>query len=183
MYRGELNCQELEADSHRTQTIVNPGGYPVITNPKSAARPAAVLSNTPRAQAVTLIPVIRCCDLCSRPYEARRSTSRFCSSSCRARNGKRVRGRARSAGSGGLLADAVQAELAAAGTAETWLGRLATQLARSLDEEAHSGAGRAALSRALSESMTAALSSEGVPVEPDALDELRARRARQQGTG
>lgn len=71
---------------------------------------------------------------------------------------------------------ATQDALEAAGRAETPLGAIALQLARTVVEGGHTASGLAALSKELRSALSAAL--EGAPQAPDLVDELRERRAR-----
>lgn len=130
--------------------------------------------------------MMRKCDSCGTAYAAQRSTSRFCSSVCRRRNGGAPRSRTlvvsvgegvEDQGIGGdELISAVTRKLTAAGMRHSVLGELAVVLARALAREGESAAGRAAVARELSRVMTSAL--RGVKVAPDSLDDLKRRRDR-----
>ena len=76
--------------------------------------------------------MIRGCDVCGRPYEAKRVSSRFCSGTCRKRNLRAPRPRlaetSPAAEDYSLLA-ATRAELEAAGRLDSMLGQVALLLA------------------------------------------------------
>lgn len=132
--------------------------------------------------------MLRACDVCGEQYEARRSTSRVCSSRCRVR---KTRAKAASptvatpatsapvdeaAGDGPLLA-ATLVELDAAGRAASALGQTALLLARRLDAATREpGMGMAALARQYEATLAAAV--KGAARQADPVDELRERRDR-----
>jgi len=74
---------------------------------------------------------------------------------------------------------ATQDALEAAGRAETPLGAIALQLARTIVEGGHTASGLAALSKELRNTMEEALA--GAPRAADLVDELKERRARRRG--
>jgi hypothetical protein len=113
----------------------------------------------------------RNCDVCGRSYAAKRSTSKFCSDTCRQR-AARAPG-APEASESGLVA-VITRDLKAAGRLETAAGQQALILAGRLGWPMDSGSSQAALSRALTEVLAVALDGAAAA---DPLDELRARRA------
>ena len=133
--------------------------------------------------------MIRCCDACQVSYEARLSSSRFCSARCRQwshRNpGAAVReqdyspdrsatGEDSPVGrSSSLVRAAVLADLAAVGRDGSFLGAVALGLAEQIDGA--TGQGVSPLVKELRSAMDAALGGEFSP-PADPLDELRARR-------
>lgn len=121
----------------------------------------------------------RPCDVCGRPYEAKRRTSRFCSGRCRQRNHENPRPVplvAMPPAEPGEITKALTSELTNTGQMSTWLGQHALILARRLDDPFESGAGVAALSKAF-RAVLAELDADRVPVD-DPLDQLRRRRDR-----
>ena len=122
--------------------------------------------------------VIRCCDACRVSYEARSSSSRFCSARCRQwshRNpGAAVLNLAgpqdRPAS---LVRAAVLADLTAVGRDGSFLGAVALGLAEQIDGA--TGQGVSPLVKELRAAMTAALG-DAYASPADPLDELRARR-------
>lgn len=126
----------------------------------------------------------RNCDACGGQYTAQRRSSRFCSESCRK---KAARGTESPRidpitddSSVATTRSRVQAELDAAGRAETYLGAAALALADRIDQST-AVMGFAALVKELRSTMDAALA--GAKVAADPLDELRARRDRKLATG
>jgi len=124
---------------------------------------------------------LRKCDACGAEYEARRSTSRFCSSSCRVRNHEAPRPLASTSPPAvpqtvpGLLESATRAELVEAGRLDTSLGQAAILVARRLDAAVREpGMGMAALVR--EHRVTLAEAVKGAQAAANPLDELRARR-------
>jgi hypothetical protein len=117
--------------------------------------------------------MIRGCDVCGRPYEAKRVSSRFCSGTCRKRNLRAPRPRlaetSPAAEDYALLA-ATRAELEAAGRLNSMLGQVALLLAERMCEF-DTGSGTAALSKELRAVMAAAV--QGAPAAADPVDELR----------
>lgn len=121
----------------------------------------------------------RACDICSRPYEAKRPSSRYCSDTCRKRSQRSTKpstAEAEASTSCGV-ADAVERELVAAGRRESSAGQRALFLARTLESAvADSGSAKAALDKQLATALEQAL--DGAKRAADPLDELRARRER-----
>jgi hypothetical protein len=77
------------------------------------------------------------------------------------------------------VVEAAQDALEAAGRAETPLGAIALQLAKTVVEGGHTASGLAALSKELRSALEAALA--GAPAAPDLVDELKERRERRRG--
>jgi hypothetical protein len=127
--------------------------------------------------------MMRNCDSCGTAYIAQRSTSRFCSSVCRRRNGGAPAPprppQARSEASAALLA-VTRAELQAAGMLKSVLGQAALKLAEALGNPDETAGGVAALSRELRATMAAVL--QCAPAARDPLDELKQRRDRKRGS-
>ena len=122
--------------------------------------------------------MIRGCDVCGRPYEAKRVSSRFCSGTCRKRNLRAPRPRLAEtspAAEDYALPAATRAELEAASRLDSMLGQVALLLAERMCEF-DTGSGTAALSKELRAVMVAAV--QGAPAAADPVDELRARRDR-----
>ena len=95
--------------------------------------------------------MIRGCDVCGRPYEATRVSSRFCSGTCRKRNLRAPRPRLAEtspAAEDYALPAATRAELEAAGRLDSMLGQVALLLAERMCEF-DTGSGTAALSKEL----------------------------------
>ena len=125
----------------------------------------------------------RACDVCQKPYLAKRPNSRYCSDTCRKRSQRR--------GAAGTIevvaptdrppsvAATVRAELSAVGRLDTTAGAAAMALAVRIDAQAETGAGVAALVKQLHATMTVATADVQVAVDP--LDELRARREARRG--
>ncbi len=117
----------------------------------------------------------RPCDVCGKVYEAKRSTSKYCSSGCRARMST-------TAGTIAVpvvetpvgLAETTRQHLAKVGRLDTVPGQQALLLAYRI-EGAHDGA-VAGLSKELREVMTVATA--GLAQVADPMDELKAARAR-----
>lgn len=118
----------------------------------------------------------RSCDSCGRRYPAQRSTSRFCSATCRSRHRGTPRPPRAAPADDSALVQAVQAELFACRQSDTALGHLAVTLARALTDPDSTAAGAAAVSRELRAVMSAARSQ--IVREVDPVDELRNRRRR-----
>lgn len=126
------------------------------------------------------------CESCQREFEGRRD-AKFCGATCRKR-GSRVRG----AGSGAEvvplptkpaeppseapLVAAIEKQLAAADRLMTPAGQMALLLARRLAAGLDTGSAQAALVREVTSQLDDALA--GAKLEPDAMDELAARRDR-----
>ena len=125
--------------------------------------------------------MIRNCDVCSRPYEAKLVTSRFCSGTCRVRNARAPRPRPEvPTAVDYALRDATRAELEAAGRINTWQGQVLLLLAEKICESG-TGSGTAALSQEFRRVRAAAL--QGVPAgAPDPVDEVKARRDRKKSS-
>lgn len=130
----------------------------------------------------------RSCDFCGVEYEAKRAASRFCSAVCRKRNQRAPRQAAVAAPvrldlpppGGSALTAATNAELEAAGRAESALGRAALLLAARLDaSEREPGTALAALIREHRAALAEAV--RGAKAAADPVDELRARRDRKRG--
>lgn len=135
-----------------------------------------------------------CAAGCGTSLAGRTPRARFCSSDCRAKATKRRRkGQPEDIGTGVVVpfapppdesAPPVEPDgpvtrstldvLTRAERVSTPSGQVALALARRIDKAADSGSSLAALARQLSETMTEAL--VGVVLEPDKVDELRARR-------
>lgn len=128
----------------------------------------------------------RQCDVCSVTYEAKRKTSRYCSTRCRTRASRSGRNGARvvplapvvPAVPVGSVADATRSELEAVGRAESPLGLAALALAARIDSQQDTGSGLAAAVRALGETLSAALKGSE---SASTLDELKARRRAKRG--
>lgn len=144
----------------------------------------------------------RSCEVCSKPYQAQRASSRFCSSSCRGQ-AKHLRdsgvgpparvSKAQAAAgvvpslpvvsvpvpAGTGVAGVLRAELLAAGRLDTALGQSALCLADRIDLGQDTGSGLASLSRELRSAREAAL--EGVTGRVSELDAARAERQRRLG--
>jgi hypothetical protein len=124
--------------------------------------------------------VQRNCDrqACRTSYEAKRSTSKFCSDDCRVRNASESKvvdlPASADAPPEASVAAAVRAELDTAGRVDTTLGQAALRLAARIDGGGDTGAGMASLSRELRATMDAAL--RNAAKSADRLDELAARR-------
>ena len=126
----------------------------------------------------------RSCNVCQRPYEAKRATSKYCGVTCRTRASRAGTTEAvvadlptPSAG----LEDALTRELDGAGRLDTWLGQSALELARRISSPHESGASIASLTKQLRETMADAL--KGAATADDALDELRKRRDSKRAAG
>jgi hypothetical protein len=116
----------------------------------------------------------KACAFCGDGFAAQRSTAKYCSRKCNVAASK-ARTRpvlASAAGVAGTVAS-VQAELEAAGRADTYLGSAALALAERIDRST-AVMGFAALVKELRSTMAAALA--GAAVAADPLDELAARR-------
>lgn len=126
----------------------------------------------------------RNCDVCGRPYEAKRSTSRYCGSGCRARKSQQpgvvpapvTPLTATELPSTGL-AVVTTSELEAAGRLNTTVGQQAVSLALRIEASfGDTGSSVAALHKQLDALMDKALA--GVALASDPLDELKAWRDR-----
>ena len=127
------------------------------------------------------------CEVCGREYEAKRSTSQVCGSTCRTRKSRQPKpatnpgpAPAAAPANGAELADLVamtQARLAEVERDQTVLGSLALILAGRLASGAvDTGSSIASLSKELRATIAAA--TEGAQTESDLVDELEERRAR-----
>lgn len=125
----------------------------------------------------------RSCESCGKPFEAKRSTAKYCRSGCRVRaTRKRASepaevvelGPSEPAVDESPLVKAVRLELEAAGRLESSLGQQALELARHMASPFDTGSARASVSRELRAVMDAALAD--APKAADALDELALRR-------
>lgn len=128
----------------------------------------------------------RKCDRCGKTYPAKRSTSRFCSSGCRAEASEaRKHGLPESIApvvdmvaadpvSSGPLTDSTDARLAAAERADSPLGLAALALAQRIDSGNENGSAMAVLVREFRTTLDRAL--EGGARPANRLDELMERR-------
>jgi hypothetical protein len=132
----------------------------------------------------------RNCDVCRKPYEAARVSSKFCSDSCRkrARRGVAIAPAVPVAplvppvSLVGTLTAATTAELQAAGREFTSLGQAALLLARRLESgEVETGSSVAALVREHRAVLAQAV--DGAEVAADPLDELADRRFARRANG
>jgi hypothetical protein len=123
--------------------------------------------------------MMRNCDSCGTAYIAQRSTSRFCSSVCRRRNGGRpAPPRPPRVTEDSALLDAARAELAAVGRVGTWQGQAVLLLAEAMCTD-QTAAAMAAISKEFLRARAVAL--QDVPAV-DPLDELKRRRDRKHGS-
>jgi hypothetical protein len=130
--------------------------------------------------------VTRHCAECGDPFEAKRSTAKYCGTTCRSRasvnrtSGKTVTPRRVTPPVelpvSPSLVESASRELEAAGRLDTVLGQQALLLAAQMAAAKGSGSAAAALSRELRAVMDAALA--GAPKAADSLDELAKRRER-----
>ena len=125
----------------------------------------------------------RTCEWCGEPFEAKRSTAKFCTSGCRAKSSNASKRAPKPAPASvtplperSALVAAVERELTAAKRLDTALGAQAVALATRIDSGADTGSAVAALSKELRAVMDAALADAETAADP--LDELRARRER-----
>lgn len=132
----------------------------------------------------------RTCARCGKPFEARRSTAKYCGSTCRSAESLRpVTPEAREEVANALLESIkppsplvlrIEAELRAAGRLETAKGQMALELAAAYGNPFDNGSQKVSLMRAVKDLLDDAL--EGASVSDDPLDELKARRvARRSG--
>lgn len=126
--------------------------------------------------------MLRSCDHCGKQYQAERSTSRFCGTTCRVAAHMAQRAathmahpEAASEAAPGAVSEAVQRELEAAGQVSSALGVVVLSLAARIDVGQDSGSSLAALSRELRSALAAA-TADGVAADP--VDEVR--RVREQ---
>jgi hypothetical protein len=139
------------------------------------------------------VTVERSCDFCGRSYEAQRSSSRFCCSSCRVRShvgetpasdasGGEVVAMPAAAPVVGAVEEATRRELEAAGRAETALGEAALLLARDLDvSRPGATAAKASCVKQLAATLEGALAGAVKTVDP--LEELKAARESKRAAG
>lgn len=123
----------------------------------------------------------RACDFCGTHYTAQRSTSKFCSSSCRGRNsasgGKAKVTELPKLEGHGSVTEATQRTLVEAGRLDGPLGQVALALAARLDDpRGDTGSALAAVAKQLSATLGDATA--GAKVEEDPVDEMRAARER-----
>lgn len=117
---------------------------------------------------------VRQCDACGHLYTAQRATSRFCSSTCRARVARgQVPNPQTSTRVAGDITEAVRRELQAVDREATPLGQTAISLAMALDGVQAGASGIAALARELRATMTDAMA--GATTGRTPLDDLRER--------
>jgi hypothetical protein len=107
--------------------------------------------------------MIRGCDVCGRPYEAKRVSSRFCSGTCRKRNLRAPRPRLAERARPPKITRCSR-ELEAAGRLDSMLGQVALLLAQRMCEF-DTGSGTAALSKELRAVMATAV--QGAPAAAD----------------
>lgn len=132
----------------------------------------------------------RHCAVCGKAFEAKRSTAKYCGSTCRARQSQGIKPPRPARGVDAPPAPAavmplvgesplvasVRRALEDAGRLDSVLGQQALMLAGRLAGQGDSGSAVAALSRELRAVMDAALAD--APQAADALDELAERRRR-----
>lgn len=132
----------------------------------------------------------RNCDFCGRSYQAIRETSKFCQPKCRVYNANAKKNpkapkpqpsREPVLESGDVsLVEVTRVTLEEADRLNTVAGQQALRIAQAMSGR-ETGAGIAALSKALSTVMSEAL--EDVPAMADSLDELKARREARRHAG
>jgi hypothetical protein len=126
----------------------------------------------------------RHCDRCGKPYEAKRPTSKYCSSSCRSRQSTNPKASVTAippkTDAAGLTA-VTERQLDAANRLDTVLGQQALALAQRIASPHETGASVASLSKEFRAVMEAAM--DGVNAVANPLDELRARRERKLAGG
>ncbi|WP_298993229.1 hypothetical protein [uncultured Pseudokineococcus sp.] len=130
----------------------------------------------------------RACDRCGTVYTYKRSTSRYCGSSCRALGPATAtvttlpgtREAPSPARTGTATYDAAHAELTAAGRAETLLGVALLALAARIDNSrAETGSSLATLTKQLEATRAAALADADAAADPvDELRRIRQEKAR-----
>jgi len=132
----------------------------------------------------------RPCDVCGTPYEAKRPTSKYCSSRCRMRVHRGYKAPANvialgtvpavpAPGEFGPVESTTLGVLAEAERENTPLGQAALALARRVDVGRDTGAGLAALVKQLESTLrtaTVGVATDASPLDK-ARDELAARRA------
>lgn len=118
----------------------------------------------------------RLCAQCGKSFSAKRSTARYCSSSCRARASQGVASLTvapAASPSGSPLVEVTRATLSDAGVLDTVSGQSALLLAERLGGGTETGAAMAALSKQLEALVAAALASVS---RADQMDEVTQRR-------
>ncbi|SRR6266498_3793323 len=119
----------------------------------------------------------RACDVCGQRYEAKRRTSKYCSTRCRTRSSRgqvvKLPTSAEHPASSGVVAT-YRKRLAKAGRLDTPEGAHVMLLAEAMAAAGNSAAGVALLSRELAARMADAM--RGAQSKADALDELSRRR-------
>lgn len=135
------------------------------------------------------------CATCGKPFEAKRSTAKYCSDRCRVQAQRRSgsdKGKVIAFGVAvappqtepsrepGLLESAARTELEAVGRAETLAGGVVLALARRIDQAGpdDTGSAFAALTKELRASLAAAVA--GAEQEDDPVDQVRKQRERKQ---
>lgn len=123
--------------------------------------------------------VERSCDSCVVPYQAQRSTSRYCSERCRKRGGRRERASQGQTAVAVLaeyspLVKATRAELERVGMVDSCLGQQAMALAVRMVNSFDTGSPLAALSREFRAVLAEVKA--GTHVTADAVDEIKTRR-------
>lgn len=131
----------------------------------------------------------RTCARCGKPFEAQRSTAKYCGSTCRSAESLHpvapdAREEVAKALLGSItppspLVSRIEAELVAAGRLETAKGQMALELAAAYGSPFDNGSQKASLMRAVRDLLDDAL--DGAEVADDPLDELRGRRERKLG--
>lgn len=119
------------------------------------------------------MPEARNCQSCQAAFIANRSDTKFCSTQCRKRNARRV-GKRSAEGNGGTVEAATLAELDRLGRYDSALGRLALELAASIDLRADPLSARATAAKELRATLDAL--GRGAKVAADPVDELAERR-------
>lgn len=122
----------------------------------------------------------RKCDLCGKAYTAKRSTSQFCSSTCRSRKATGAVVPVRLADNAKTdrpsLTDSVRTELRRADAESSGLGVSALLLAAQIDTGQESGSALAALNRELRATLAEATRGQVKSGLSSMRDELAARR-------
>jgi hypothetical protein len=119
----------------------------------------------------------RSCDVCGKSYQAQRSTSKYCSSACRARRSLGAQPIALKVRppEAGPIAHHTRAELEAIGRLETALGQVVLALAKRLDA-ADNEPGTAMASLAREHRTALEVATRGAHRAADPLDQLKTRR-------
>lgn len=124
----------------------------------------------------------RDCAFCGQPFEAQRSTARYCSKDCRTRKAKGERPRVELVPvepDRGLV-DAVKADLEAMGRADSVIGRRAIELAERIVSPFTTGAAVSSLDKQLGDVMAEAAAGSA---RSDPVDEFTRRRHAKLGAG